>query len=337
MPPIEVTSRLANAISRWHAEFESRGKDLEQSFADTSSAEQRMIEEEKQIEEGIHITHKNFDELLDLLDKEHVVLPSGENLTEENYPKIDQFGGATYGGAMLSLRLQRDIDDFRRWKGIDIPLDSLKRKTRLHFMLAEFYIATGLRIDPCIKDMSARAEYEKVIKEGKKLYEILKEQGNGVLTRARLAHDIGASYKRLFDLFSETEKAEKYGYFIREDGREKRHELIRDARDWYYRMFDLSHELEGKFTTVDLFHTEYEFKRYLRDIGELDVGCVFQRYMTEKLPEPDPETEEEYANYFDCFKTGETCQYNDGRCRCLEGKREQGNALARVEVIRNIL
>ncbi|GAF95934.1 unnamed protein product, partial [marine sediment metagenome] len=160
---------------------------------------------------------------------------------------------------------------------------------------------------------------------------------NGILTRARVAHDVGASYKRLFDLYLEAEKTEKYGYVMQEKGIKRRHDLIRQARKWYYRMFDLSHELEGRFTLKDIFPTEYEFKRYLRDIEELEVGCVFQRYVTEESTEKDPETGREIPiEYFDCFKTGEDCNHKDGRCRYLEGKKEHGNALARVQVIRNL-
>ena len=269
MPPIEVTSRLATAIIRWHSEFEHRERDLEQHFADTANTEQRIQEEEAQIEENIHKTHQNFDELLNLLDKEHVVLPSGKNLTEENYPKIDQSGGTIYEEAMLSLRLQRDIDNFRRSKGIEIPLDSLKRKTRLHFILAEFYIATGLRTDPCIEDMSARAEYEKVTVEGEQLYKELERQGNGIATRVRVAHDIGASYKRLFDLFEKIEDHENIDY------NEIEHELIKNAREWYHKMFDIANRSEN-FDAREIFSTAYEFNRYHRDIKELEVGCSFQ-------------------------------------------------------------
>jgi hypothetical protein len=337
MPPTELTSRLAVVITNWHSEFETREKGLETHY-DTISLRQRMAEEEAQIDKSLHETCEKFDALLELLDKEHVVMRSGENLNQENYPKIEELSQIIYEEAMLALRLQRDFDAFRKLKGIEAPSDSLKRKARLHFILAEYYIATGIRTDPFIKDMSARAEYEKVINEGKELYDILKEQGNGILTRARTAHDIAASYKRLFDLFEESDKSDVYGYMIKENTEIRIHPWIKEARRWYYIMFDISHELEGRFEAKDIFHTNYEFKRYLRDIEELEVGCTFQQYTVDKSQQVKREgIGLEPLKYFECFKTGETCKHRNGnKCRHLEGQREQENALIRVEVVRNL-
>ncbi len=154
--------------------------------------------------------------------------------------------------------------------------------------------------------------------------------------KARLAHKIGASYKRLFDLYEEAEKSEKYGYVV-VGGSEKKHDLIKKARDWYIEMFDIQNTNPNTFfETEKIFPTEYEFKRYLHDIEELNAGCFFQNYAIK--PVDDPETGRPTAHkFFKCSKQGEPCKhYQDEHCTHLEGTREHGNIIARVEVKRGI-
>lgn len=319
MTAVELQTMLESAINRWDAEFEEKERSLEKHFADTGDIDKRVKEEEAEIERSLNETNEKFNTLLNLLEKDQVVAPIGEHLDKGDYPKIVGLSKTIYDSAMRTLRLTRDFDAFRKLKGRPIPLDSLKRKVRAHFTLAELYVALGVRIDPSIEDKSARAEYEKVITEGEQLYKELEKQGNSHIDRLRLAHDIAASYKRLFDLYLEAEKSEEYGFV--KDGKE-RHELITKARKWYHKMFDIANRVET-FTSEDakkLFPTSYEFNRYLADIKELEAGCVFQ-VKAKRRP------------FFKC-KNPFNCFHEDNRfCYYLHGTEDHRKNLERAERI----
>jgi len=271
MTAAKLQSRLEAAIGRWDAEFEEREARLEKHFADTTDFDRRMQEESAEIEQSLAEANARFDMLLNLLGKEHVTHPFGE-IDERDFPRIEELGEFIYPTAMRSLRLTRDFDAFRQLRGIEVPLDSLKRKVRIHFLLAEWYVALGIRLDPSLEDKSAKAEYLKVIKEGEPLFRALEEQGNALVKRLRVAHNVAASYKRLYDLYEEAEKSERYGFH---GDSEERHELIEKAREWYHKTFDIAN-ITKSLDVRTVFSTAYEFRRYLKDIEELEAGCVFQ-------------------------------------------------------------
>ena len=324
-------------FNRWDTEFEAR----ERTFIDTADIQKKLQDEQEQIAKSLDETVEKFNELLDLLDKEHVVFPSGTNLNQENYEKIVDLSKIIYEEAMLTLHLTKDFDlSVKEKVGFSIQSiinDSLKKKIKAHFILAELYTALGVRTDPSLEDRSAKAEYEKVIAEGEQLYGELKHEGEDCLKRIRLSHNIAASYKRIFDLFEEAQRSEKYGYVKGSKGAEKRHDLIKKARDWYAEMFDIQNTNPNTFfETAKIFPTEYEFKRYQHDIEELKAGCFFQNYAVK--PEDDPETGKKVAHkFFKCSKLGEPCKhYQDRHCIHLEGTRDHANTIARVEIKRNL-
>jgi len=325
-------------LNRWDAEFEAR----ERTFLDTTNIRKKLQDEEEQITKSLDETVEKFNELLDLLDKEHVVFPSGTNLNQENYGKIVDLSKIIYEEAMLALHLTKDFNLSLKEKvgflSKPLIIDSLKKKIKSHFILAELYTALGVRIDPSLEDRSAKAEYEKVITEGEQLYGELENQEEDCPKRIRLSHNIAASYKRLFDLFEEAERSEKYGYVKSDKGAEKRHDLIKKARDWYAEMFDIQNTNPNTFfETAKIFSTEYEFKRYMHDIEELRAGCFFQNYAIK--PIDDTKTGKKVAHkFFKCSKQGEICRhYQEGNCTHLEATKDHKNIIARVEIKRNLI
>ena len=162
----QILRTIETEFNRWDTEFESR----ERTFIDTENIKKKLKDEEEQIAKSLDETVGKFNDLLDLLDKEHVVFPSGTNLNEDNYEKIVDLSKIIYEESMLALHLTKDFDLSMKEKvgylSKPLIIDSLKKKIKAHFILAELYIALGVRIDPSLEDRSAKAEYEKVIAEG---------------------------------------------------------------------------------------------------------------------------------------------------------------------------
>lgn len=343
MPPIELRKTIEDKFNRWDAEFKER----EQGFLDTQDLKERLKQEKEQINRSLDETVAKFDELLNLLDKEHVIFPSGENLNECNYQKIVELSRVIYEEAMLALHLTRDHDflehpELRVLKDSPelnkfIPLPSLKKKVKAHFILAELYAALGVRLDTELDDKSAIKEYKTVIDEGKILFKRLQKEGNGQLENSLVgaAYNVGASYKRLFDLFVEAEKKDKERYgkvTITKGERSVLHDYVKESREWYNDMFDIAHK---KTKTLDLnkvFNTEYEFKSYLNDINGLNVGCIFQSCV---------------GDNFECSKEGEDCKFipkkddhpeckaeKDITCGYLKNTPYHGGLMIRLEFIR---
>ena len=112
----QVILKIESVFDKWDAEFEKREEDLKQHFADTLSLDQRLNEQAEKIESSLEQTSEKFDTLLNLLDKEHVIFPSGENLNEKNYEKIIGLSKFIYEEAMLALHLIKDYDALRKFR-----------------------------------------------------------------------------------------------------------------------------------------------------------------------------------------------------------------------------
>ena len=340
MAPRGIRKKSVFSFDKWDKEYEQRAK----SFLETEDVKKRIEQEEEQINKSLDETVAKFDLFLNLLDKEHVIVPSGENLDPENYGKITDLSRIIYKEAMLALHLTRDHDLLKNSRLIAlkdspelnkyISIDSLKKKVKAHFILAELYASLGVRTDPTIEDRSERVEYEKVIEEGKLLFERLRT--DDYFSQIRLAHDIGASYKRLFDLFVEEEKKSDKNYGKIAKGKSFGfHDYIKYSQKWYNEMFDIQNGNPSiSFDPKKIFHTEYEFNRYLHDIEDLiGVGCVFQNYTTKQnLGEKEPQ------KFFTCSKGGKNCKYNKNNS-CTYSQKSPNyheGLIARVELMRNL-
>ncbi|MBW2966083.1 hypothetical protein KY342_03190 [Candidatus Woesearchaeota archaeon] len=339
MPPIKLRERITLALNELDKEFEQR----EKPFLETTNLKERIKQEEEQIDKSLDEAVPTFDELLNLLDKEHVIIPSGKNLNLEKSDKIINSARIIYVRIMIALHLTRDHDLIQNPKlralkdnpelNKYIPIQSLKKKVKAHFICAELYAALGVRIDPTIEDRSERVEYEKVIEEGKLLFKRLKT--DDYFSKIRLAHDIGASYKRLFDLFVEEEKKseERYGKIAKGESFAL-HDYIRYSKKWYNEMFDIQNiNPDIFFDSKKIFHTEYEFNRYLHDIEDLNgVGCGFQNYTIKEISEEEPQ------KFFTCSKGGKNCKYNkkDSCTYSQENTTYYEGLIARVELMREL-
>ena len=343
-------TRLRTTIEEAFDEFDQELREKERSILDTQNLVERIRKEKEQINRSLDETVSKFDELLNLLDKEHVVFPSKENLTESNYERILELSRVIYKESMLTLHLTRDQDltenpklkELRGTPEINkyIPIESLKRKVKAHFILAELYAALGVRTSPHLKDRSAIKEYEKVIDEGKILFKRLGREKDEFLENSliSIAYNLGASYKRLFDLFVEAEKKDdsKYGKVTKGE-RSVLHDYVKSSREWYNEMFDSAHRGDSILLN-QVFHTEYEFKRYLHDINQLKLGCIFQRINSKD------DSKEESAQYFQCSKKGEYCGFIptkeddsgcktkiDDTCSYLKNTPYYGGLIVRIE------
>jgi hypothetical protein len=357
MPPTELRKTIEDEFDSWDTEFQQR----KQTFLDTQNLRERLRQEKEQISRSLDETVAKFDELLNLLDKEHVIFPSGENLNECNYQKILELSRVIYEESMFALHLTRDHDfienpQLRALKDNPelnkfIPISSLKRKVKAHFILAELYAALGVRIDPELEDRCAIKEYRTVIEEGKMLFKRLQKKGNGFLENSLVssAYNVGASYKRLFDLFVEAEEKDpkKYGR-VTTGERSVLHDYVKYSKEWYDQMFDIVQESKDPLNLEKVFHTDYEFKRYLHDIECLNLGCIFQSYQSETLywsperkrDEKDLETEDpKEAKFFTCSKTGMPCEHNNTEgnyCSYPKDTIYYGGLIARVEIMRDL-
>jgi len=82
MTPSDLKQTLESRFKEWDLELEQE----EDSFlAKHPDAAERIITEEEITDHCLEETRKKFDQLLDLLDKEHVDVPSGNNLNSGNY------------------------------------------------------------------------------------------------------------------------------------------------------------------------------------------------------------------------------------------------------------
>lgn len=309
---MELRRKIELELDGWDREFGQR----EQSFLDTSDTEKRLKEEEEQINKSLDEIVSKFDELLNIMGKKKVEDEIEEKFDSATQDKIIGLGRIIYEEAMLALHLTRDHDILKDRRLIPlkdnpeelnkyIPIDSLKKKVKAHFILAELYSALKVRLDPEINDRSASAEYKKVISEGKLLYERLKKDKDH-LERMKVAYEVGASHKRLFDLFvDDKEKSgKKYGAVKKGDSFETDPDF-QQAKNWYNKMFDIQNENPDIFfDSQEIFHTEYEFGRYLKDIEVLKgVGCAFQTYKKR-------EVNNEVCKYLQCSKKGKECSHN---------------------------
>lgn len=292
MAPRELARRIEDAFEEFdRLETEEYHRFIEDHA--NAKKETRICDEEIKIDHCLEETRASLNDLLNLLEKEHITSIDPETLDPEKYDSILNLSKTIYIDATLALHLQRehDFEQDKPLRGLQekidgmnqnvkkemgtaylqrIPVMSLAHKVKAHFILAELYTALGVRMDPEKTDKSARADYEKVIQEGEELYERLQDESDSL--KIILAHDIATSYKRLFDLFTQDEQGKEYG---RMDSDGKFHEYIIEARKLYHKMFEKNQKHD--FPTQKIIPTTYELTRYLRDIEKLDIECAFQK------------------------------------------------------------
>jgi hypothetical protein len=309
-----------------------------------------LYSETDEVAKWLTEAREGLDGLLKLLQTNNVVVVNEENLGEDNREEVVELASKIYTAAKLALHIRHDADevlkDFnRKRKGVTsndkyiAKVHSLTQSIKSHFILTEVYTALGVRFDLTIKN------YNAVIEEGKELYRKLKNfaENNGkpatfYMMMITLAHDIGAAYKRKYDL--ENPNTNHYGYD--QVGIKSHHEYQTDkngneslvekqdplvkvngeymkARKWFHTMSDLMqiHDLQD---ISSIFHTQYEFDRYLEDIYQLKVACIYSGVKGEAL----------ICNAPDRFAEG--CDYNEeGVCDLVVGVRNRGNEVARIE------
>jgi hypothetical protein len=325
MVMLKLSKRIEAEFDRCDAE-ENKGETQILHALEGLGAEARKTEEEILLRHNFEETRKNFDTLLDILDKDHVTDKNGDHVNSEDQETVVDLSVKIYQKAMTSLHLSRGLLKFISPELTDklndtkqdisdyLSLAQLKRKVDAHFILGELYAATGVRMDPKRADRSARVEYEKVIQEGEDLFKKLgkAESDEERMFRARLAYKIGASYKRLYDLFVNTSNGDgKESLYGLCPEKKTRHDYFKKARHWFHTLND--EKLEVGETEMRLFATNYEFRRYLRDCSELGVACVFIKLK---------------GLAFNCSKiVGEQCGYmlsEEKERLCTYGDKEMG-------------
>ncbi|MBW2996443.1 hypothetical protein KY332_04025 [Candidatus Woesearchaeota archaeon] len=330
MTPIELAEQIERDFNSWVAEIDKEEKSISQIF----TLEDKIAKAEEYLNHSLPETRENFDSLLNLLDRERVYVPEGKELTPESYSKAKPLVKSIYKEASKTISITKDKDLIEKpeIQGLNeydanklISLKSLKTIVKARFLLAELYTALGIRLDPALKSRSASAEYRKVIEEGEELYERLEQVDNAKILKIRLAHDIGAAYKRRYDLFFDSDKkidSDRYGIIETETNPNKTkptmHDDVKNSRKWYWKMFDATQQNPGEFNSSEIFSTEYEFRRYSADVEDLKVGCVFQKLESSK---------------FLCSKQELTCTDREGStCYHLRrNKKEYDSVLERAK------
>ncbi len=222
----------------------------------------------------------------------------GQNVQvdEKNVDGIANIALQIYEDSLMAMHLERNIqlleDPTLRKKDPEIydinqaaSVKTLKQKIRAHFTVAELLTALKVRIKSQ-EPRSPIGEYVKVVQEGAIMDDKLYDNGKYPLIRVRLALDIGTSYKRLYDL----DKNEMNPHKTRAN-------MLVEAKSWLWRMFDIN--IHNKYPIERVLPTEYEFKRYIKDVKDSGVGCVFMNYNQDQT--------------FGCGKKASAqgaCQYN---------------------------
>lgn len=215
-------------------------------------------------------------DLLKLLGKEYVIAANSKILTPEEEQKAMEISEQLYWKIMVALKISRHLvssknpslrgkeEDHDKDFSSETPLYILERKIAAHFLAGNICTSLGVRTDPNKKDLSARAEYEKVISEGQTVYMALllsEDQTIRELRRKlRVAQNIAASYLKLYHLLGDEEMKEK-------------------ARRWYEK-FLLKDYRQFKRQTkrpAGLFKTGFGLRGYIEDISELgNIECAFK-------------------------------------------------------------
>ncbi len=333
MTPIELAKDIESDFEVWAEEITQEEKPI----LETAGLEAKLAKEDIEIAHSLETTRASFDALLNSLDREHVYVPEGQELNKAQYILVRDLVKEVYKGASKIIDLTKDHDLSENPSLLDLPeseadkhisLKSLKTKVKAHFILAELYTTLGIKLNPESTSRSAKADYDKVIEEGEKLYSRLSEMENGKLLKLRLAHDIGSAYKRRYDLFFDSDKkidSDRYGMIETETDPKKEskpilHPEIRKSREWYWKLFDKTQTRKEPFDSTEIFPTEYEFRRYLKDIEKIkEVGCAFQKYILDE---------------FDCSKSHGDCEYKkQDSCLYLRNEPELEDILFRAKCV----
>lgn len=314
-----------------------------------------LLKQAERVEQHLGEARSGLDDLLNLLQAKSVTDVDGTRLTKEEAKHVAAVAERVYISAKTAFALRTDADKVlkelakkRSYPPADKETEkslSLGHHVKAHFILAELYTALGVRVDRTINN------YDAVIEEGKQLYKKLYDfaEQNGRPARfyvdmVMLAYDIGAAHKRKYDL--EHKDDPHYGYDIKgtriemrveigENGKEQVFEeevpipkinpQYREARAWFHRMADLIN-LHNLQDISSIFPTRYEFERYLEDISQLRVACVYADTRDQGLVCAAPE------------RFGPTCRYRErdgsSACRQLTTKKDIGDEVIRIDFMK---
>ncbi|MBW3016902.1 hypothetical protein KY316_00895, partial [Candidatus Woesearchaeota archaeon] len=268
-------------------------QDIQEQHRNDSVSTKISIEEEL-AKHCLENTRKQFDELTKRLNLDYIgqhveVSDNAAEFALSAAPTIYKEGLLAIHLSSEALMLKRpklrglEANTFDLYEVMDVK--TLKQKIKAHFMLGELMYALQVRVSR-EGPRTPRAEYEKVTEEGAVLDERLERNERFSLIRIRLCHDVGAAHKRLYELSQRTASAQ-----------------ADKAKHWLWNMFDIN--LHDKFDLEEVM-TPHEFRRYIRDVEEIGIGCVFMLYDRE--------------NGFGCGKSRNICHFKqDDTCRLCDG------------------
>jgi hypothetical protein len=328
-----LQQRIEESFDSWDSEFEKKENKFWSSIDALAVDEHKKISQ-KSIEHNFEETRHMFDKLLKLLEKDHVISPNGTKVSPENEDYLIGLSMKIYNKTMTSLRLARHLIGLSHPEAAEMirdsykdvsektPFNLLRRKVDAHFILAELYAALDVRTNLSLADKSVRAEYMKVAAEGEIAYNTLGNSKEDLIMKMRMAYKIGASYKRIYDMFlrplaeqlnkscTDPEQSARLRYGLQPSLKAKSlHKYIREAREWYHKLFEAKAQLDGK---AFLFATDYEFRRYLTDIQDLEIECAFQVPLMK-------------GTLINCSKSiGSKCPYQEHRqCSYMKGNKKR--------------
>lgn len=305
--------------------IEELGKRLEPYFDEADEIEQRELNQIRMRDEStqtkisienelskhcLENTRKNFDEILRVLKISYVGEPA--TLPDRAFKDVLPLALEIYKDGLLSVHLEREIEYMKRPELKELPpelvnlaevssVKTLKQKIKAHFIIGELMYALGVRVDKS-GERTPKAEYAKVVQEGEALDDKLEKFEHDeiyYLTRIRLCHDVGIAYKRLYDIAYDSNH-------------------IKEAKTWLWKMFDINTYAKGKFDLVQVMLTGHEFKRYIKEVKELSLGCVFMRHNKEDA--------------FECVKTSNLCSYKKGAVCGLYDPKDSKDSFGLKEV-----